>query len=318
MQGAASWRSRSCRAALALTALLVAGSAAQAQNFVRPPSLNIGPRVPQINPNVARATPNIARGPTPAPMIAPRVVNPNLPTLHYSPNLYPSCGAAFRDSDGECLNAPVATTNNGGGSGSSGKSKGSGARRNNSAQNVVNLRSYNNRILAELQGTLSDEQAEALGRRHGLRRLSSQVFPLIGVTIGLFQIADGRSYESASRDFAAASGVVSVQPDFRYLVQQQKAGKAEGDPAQYALAKLRLPEAHTSNNPPAGESRLGSASRTGMAMCRAAAGRAATSSAVRMSITSKPRRAASSSERSAISIPASSRAISRMCAQSGA
>jgi subtilisin family serine protease len=227
---------------LALAALLVAGSAAQAQNFVRPPNLNIGPRAPQINnPNVGIAGVNVVRVPTPAPAIAPRIVNPNTPYLHYSPNLYPSCGAAFRDSDGECLNAPVGT---GGGGGSSGKGKSSGGRRNNAAQNVLNVRSYNDRIVAELVGNLSAEQAEALARRHGLRRLSSQAFPLIGATIGLFQITDGRSYATVSSEFATATGVVSVQRDFRYLLQEQKAGQAEGDPAQYALAKLRLPEAH--------------------------------------------------------------------------
>ena len=36
-----------------------------------------------------------------------------------------------------------------------------------------------------------------------------------------------------------------MQPNFRYLLQDQKAVPIEGDPAQYALAKLRLPEAHT-------------------------------------------------------------------------
>jgi Subtilase family len=256
MRGPASWRSRSHRAALALTALLVAGPAVHAQNFVRPPNLNVGPRVPVITSNVARPTPTIAaRMPTPTiaaraptPNIAGRLnVNPTTPYLHYSPNLYPSCGAAFRDSDGECLSAPVATTSGGGGDSSGkGKSKGNiGAGRNNPALNVLNLRTYDNRIVAELEGTLSDEQAEALARRHGLRKLSSQAFPLIGATIGLFQITDGRSYETASREFAAANGVVSVQHDFRYLLQEQKAGQAEGDPAQYALAKLRLPEAHT-------------------------------------------------------------------------
>ena len=248
MQGGASWRSRSWRAALALTALLAAGSAAQAQTYIHTPNLNIETRAPQINPNVARPAPNIAAR-VPTPNIAPRVVNPNMPYLHYSPNLYPSCGAAFRDGDGECSSAPVAGTagTGGGGGGSSGKGKGkgnNGSGGNNNLQNALNLRSYNNRIVAELVGDLTAEQAEALARRHGLRRLSSQAFPLIGATIGLFQIADGRSYEIASRDFAAADGVISVQRDFRYLLQEQKA-QAEGDPAQYALAKLRLPEAHT-------------------------------------------------------------------------
>ena len=243
MQGAASWRSRTSRAALTLTAVLVAGSVAHAQNFVRPPNLNIGPRAPQINPHVGIAGVNVVRAPT--PNIAAAVhVNPatKMPYLHYSPNLYPSCGAAFRDSDGECLNAPVATA--GGGGASSGKGKGKGSGGNNTFQNALNLRSFNNRIVAELAGTFTDEQAEVLARRHGLRRLSLQAFPLIGATIGLFQITDGRSYEAASQDFAAANGVVSVQRDWRYLLQEEKAGQAEGDPAQYALAKLRLPEAH--------------------------------------------------------------------------
>jgi hypothetical protein len=235
---------------VALTALLVAGSVAQAQTYVHTPNLSIGTRAPQINPNVARGEGvNVARMPTPAPNIAPRIVNPNAPYLHYSPNLYPSCGAAFRDGDGECSGAPVGATagTGGGGGGSSGKGKGKGNNGpggNTSLQNALNLRSYNNRIVAELRGDLTAEQAEALARRYGLRRLSSQAFPLIGATIGLFQIADGRSYEIASRDFAAADGVISVQRDWRYLLQEQKA-QAEGDPAQYALAKLRLPEAHT-------------------------------------------------------------------------
>src|SRR5581483_3777939 len=243
MRSAASWLSRASGAALALGALLVMGPAAHAQSYVRPPNLNIGPRAPVINnPNVGIAGVNVVRGPSPnIAGVAAAHANPKTPYLHYSPNLYPSCGAAFRDSDGECLNEPVGT----GGGSSTGRGKSSGPRRNNAVQNVANLRSYSDRIVAELEGTFTDAQAEALARRHGLRRLSSQAFPLIGATIGLFQITDGRSYETASRDFAAASGVVSVQRDFRYLLQEQKAVPAEGDPAQYALAKLRLPEAHT-------------------------------------------------------------------------
>ncbi len=48
-----------------------------------------------------------------------------------------------------------------------------------------------------------------------------------------------------SREFAADASVRSVQPNFRYLLQGPKAAPTEGDPAQYALAKLRIPEAHT-------------------------------------------------------------------------
>jgi subtilisin family serine protease len=245
MQGAASWLSRASCAALTLAALLVAGQAAQAQNFVRPPNLNIGPRAPQINPHIGIAGVNAVRAPTPNIAVAVHV-NPatKMPYLHTSPNLYPSCGAAFRDNDGECLNAPVTTVGGGGGSSGKGKGKGGGGSGNTTLQNALNLRSFNNHIVAELEGNYTDEQAEALARRHGLRRLSLQTFPLIGATVGLFQITDGRTYEAASRDFGAANGVVSVQRDWRYLLQEQKT-QAEGDPAQYALAKLRLPEAHT-------------------------------------------------------------------------
>src|SRR6201995_1455126 len=159
MQGTASWRSQARRVALTLTTLLVAGSAADAQNFVRPPNLNIGPRAPAINPTVARVAPTIARVPT--PVIAPRVVNPNAPYLHYSPNLYPSCGAAFRDSDGDCLSEPVSTIGGSGGTSGQGKGKGSsGSGGNNNLQNALTLRSYNNRIVAELEGTYTDEQTE--------------------------------------------------------------------------------------------------------------------------------------------------------------
>ena len=99
--------------------------------------------------------------------------------------------------------------------------------------------------MAEIDGSLSEAQADALARRHGLARLESQNFPLIGATIGLFRITDRRPVETVSRELAADASVRSVQPNFRYLLQDQKAALTEGDPAQYALAKLRLPEAHT-------------------------------------------------------------------------
>ena len=98
--------------------------------------------------------------------------------------------------------------------------------------------------MAEIDGALSDAQADELARRHGLVRLQSQNFPLIGSTIGLFRIADRRAAETVSRELAADANVRSVQPNFRYVLQDQKAALTEGDPGQYAVAELRLPEAH--------------------------------------------------------------------------
>jgi subtilisin family serine protease len=99
--------------------------------------------------------------------------------------------------------------------------------------------------VAEIDGSLSDAQADALARRHGLARLESQNFELVGATIGLFRVTDRRSIETVSRELATEATVRSVQANFRYILQDQTAGPTEGDPAQYALAKLRLPEAHT-------------------------------------------------------------------------
>ena len=91
---------------------------------------------------------------------------------------------------------------------------------------------------------MSDAQADELARRHGLVRLELQHFPLIDSTIGLFRIIDRRPADTVASELAADAGVRSVQPNFRYVLQDQKAVLTEGDPAQYALAKLRLPEAH--------------------------------------------------------------------------
>jgi subtilisin family serine protease len=52
--------------------------------------------------------------------------------------------------------------------------------------------------------------------------------------------------EAVRAELAADASVRSVQPNFRYFLQDQKPAQvpSEGDPAQYALAKLRLPQAH--------------------------------------------------------------------------
>jgi subtilisin family serine protease len=175
----------------------------------------------------------------PAPVLTVRnAVVPVLPYVHYSPNLYPACGTAYRDGDGECLDEPVASD----GGSSSARQRLAKGRRNNQ-QAAVPTRRVVNELVAEIDGTLSDTEADELARRHGLTRIASQNFPLLGATIGLFRIADRRSLDAASRDFAADGSVRSVQPNFRYLLQDQKTAD-EGDPAQYALAKLHLPEAH--------------------------------------------------------------------------
>ncbi|HEX9361278.1 MAG TPA: S8 family serine peptidase [Bradyrhizobium sp.] len=204
---------------------------------MRSPNLNIQARIPTINPTVVpRIDPNIAGRMT-----------PNLRT-------YPACSYAYRNSDGECSSKPVLSTDGGGtaGTGGSGgasgknkdKNKNSGPRRI-VAQTVLNQRTITGEIVAEIDSSLSVTQTDELARRHGLARLQSQNFPLIGATIGLFRITDRRSAQTVSRELATEASIRSVQLNFRHFLQEQEAALTEGDPAQYALAKLRLPQAHT-------------------------------------------------------------------------
>ncbi len=202
----------------------------------------------RVTPNVTaivtpRVTPTIT--PTLTPVITPRVavVVPTLPYVRYSPNLYPACTYAFRDSSGECSDKPISSVDLGGSGGSSGppaRSQNAGAPRRTAALAALKLRYISDQIIAEVDTA----QADDLARRHGLTRVGSQELPFIGSAISLFRIADRRSVENVRTELAADASVRSVQLNFRYVLQDQKSVPAEGDPAQYALAKLRLPEAH--------------------------------------------------------------------------
>ena len=231
-----SFRMKAGRVALTVIALTLAslcGPAVHAQGFR-----------PNINVNVEGRLPSIAI----APRISPNVAGAATSVGRTTPNLktYQGCSYAERDSDGECSNKTGSSADGGigGSGGSSAKGKSSGPRRN-AVQTVLNARTIANQLVAEIDGALSDAQADELARRHGLARIGSQNFPLVGATIGLFRITDGRAVDTVRREFATDASVRSVQLNFRYLLQDQRSEPAEGDPAQYALARLRLPLAHT-------------------------------------------------------------------------
>jgi subtilisin family serine protease len=92
---------------------------------------------------------------------------------------------------------------------------------------------------------MPDAQLAALARRHRLERIASQNFSLTGSTVSLFRIVGQRPVEQVQAELRADAAVRSVQPTFRYVLQDQTTSEvSEGDPAQYALGKMRLPEAH--------------------------------------------------------------------------
>jgi subtilisin family serine protease len=100
-----------------------------------------------------------------------------------------------------------------------------------------------NEVVIEVDGSPSQDAVEALARRHRLRRVESQPFRLSRSTIFRWEIPDGRSMQEVIRQLSADRAIKSVQPNYVYSLQQRSA--AEGDPAQYTLAKLNLRQAHT-------------------------------------------------------------------------
>jgi subtilisin family serine protease len=240
---------------VALLPLIASGAAVvHAQSIMRTPNLNVGSRVPTINPTVApRINPTITARPAGVGGIArtpPRIgittlrtgVQSTQPYVRFSPNLYPACQSAFRGPDGECFDRPVVSSD-GGKKGVAAK-KGGGSAGRGDSQAAVNLSAVRNELVAEIDAALSSADADALARRHGLERIASENFPLIGSTVGLFRIVDRRPLETVRREFAADGSVRSAQLNFRYFLQNQQNTSTEGDPAQYAVAQLRLPQAH--------------------------------------------------------------------------
>ena len=103
-----------------------------------------------------------------------------------------------------------------------------------------------NEVLIELNGNPPQSVVDDLAKRHGLVRVQSQPFPSLGTTMYRWQIPDGRSVTEVARAIIAGGGVVDARPNQIYTAQQAQPA-AEGDPAQYTLAKLRIPLAHELN-----------------------------------------------------------------------
>jgi subtilisin family serine protease len=117
------------------------------------------------------------------------------------------------------------------------------AQRNSGGMPPANERRFvPNEVVIEVDGRPSTQAVDALARRHRLTRVESQTFELTGTTMFRWTIPDGRSVRQVIRGLEADRSVRSVQPNYQYQLQQT--ARAYGDPAQYALGKLRLAEAH--------------------------------------------------------------------------
>ena len=97
-------------------------------------------------------------------------------------------------------------------------------------------------VLVALPSNLTQQALDALARRHRLARVESQGIGITGTTLHRWQITDQRSVADVVRALEADTGVRAAQPNYRFALQQTQ-DSAAGD-YQYAVAKLRLPQAH--------------------------------------------------------------------------
>ncbi|MGB6416213.1 MAG: S8 family serine peptidase [Pseudolabrys sp.] len=98
-------------------------------------------------------------------------------------------------------------------------------------------------VVIELSNAASTQQVDALQRRFNLTRIESQTFRLSNTTLYRWRIPDRRSVATVVRALEGDRLVASAQPNYLFTLQED-AGRGEGDPAQYEVAKLRLPQAH--------------------------------------------------------------------------
>ena len=98
-------------------------------------------------------------------------------------------------------------------------------------------------VVIVLPNSVSTQQVDALQRRFRLTRIESQTFQLTNTTLHRWRISDRRSVATVVRALESDRLVASAQPNYLFTLQEGEV-RSEGDPAQYELAKLHLPQAH--------------------------------------------------------------------------
>ncbi len=111
---------------------------------------------------------------------------------------------------------------------------------------IQERRFVGNEVVLDMPSNVSPETLQTLAQRHHLSRVGSVSFGLTGHTLYRWRVDDGRPVADVIRDLQDEGDVSGAQPNFTFTLQDQagRAGSGEGDPAQYAIAKLHLPEAH--------------------------------------------------------------------------
>jgi subtilisin family serine protease len=161
--------------------------------------------------------------------VGPRIsVNPS---VRYSPNL--NYDATVGDRVQESVRAKKKP---------SGSQNGKSSQSKRTTPSVVDASYVPNEVLIEIAGNPSEQQLQALSRKHGLTRVQSQNLPLLDATFYRWRISDGRSVDAVVRELSADGSIKSAQRNSIFRLQDD--GKALSPaPEQYALRILHLPEA---------------------------------------------------------------------------
>jgi subtilisin family serine protease len=102
-----------------------------------------------------------------------------------------------------------------------------------------------NEVLLDIAAGVSVAQLDAVARRYGLTAVDVHPLRLIGRSIHRWRINDGTSVAAVIRSLAGEVRIAGAQPNYLFKQVGVEAERTPaGDPAQYVITKLHLPDAH--------------------------------------------------------------------------
>lgn len=112
----------------------------------------------------------------------------------------------------------------------------------------TNERRYvSNEVVAEVATSMTAQQTNALAQRFRLAILQSFTYQVDGATLMRLRILDRRSVPVVVRALETDASVLFAQPNYLFELAdetQPQPVRSEGDPSQWVLDKMHLPQAH--------------------------------------------------------------------------
>ncbi len=172
------------------------------------------------------------------PPRGPIVTIGNAPITSVTTGILPAEGGSSAD-----LSASGGSSRAGHGAAATGGS--SGFRRDGFLPPSAGERRYvPNEVLLDIAAGVSPSQLDAIARRFRLTRVDIHHLRLLGRTIHRWRINDGTSVSAVIRELAGEARIVRAQPNYLFAQSGTELANMAGDPAQYVVAKLHLPDAH--------------------------------------------------------------------------